>query len=473
MIKQHIKMYGAQWCPDCNRAKAFLKEHHVEYEYHDIEVDESHVRTVETINNGKRIIPTFNILNATYSNPDNQTLANVLGLNSSGQVILYGADWCPDCKRAKSYLDSHGVNYLFISIDQHAWASEEVERLNNGKRIIPTLLINGEQLTNPPNNVLQKVLKLEEVKENKLYDCVIIGAGAAGLTTSIYLQREKFSTVILEKRNIGGNAFITKKIENYPGFTSISGPELMDKMAQQAKIVGAEIKEGYEVKEIKKEGQNFILETNLGQYHGKSIVIATGSTYRRLNIPGEEELIGSGIHFCATCDGPFYRNKHVIVIGGGNSALEEAIYLSEMCEHVDVVHRKKEFSATSTYKTKLASRENMTAHMDKTCLEFLGDEKDQFKGLKVKDNESGEEKIIHADGVFIFIGLVPNTSFVEGTVDLNEKGFITSQPSSVETSLPGTFAAGDVREGAIAQVAAATGEGVIASFGVKENLRNR
>jgi len=341
---ERIQMYGADWCPDCKRAKAFLEDHGVDYEYINIEVDEEHARTVEKINNGKRIIPTFHILGKTYTNTDNRTLAQVLGINPDFRVVFYGADWCPDCKRAKAFLDQQEIFYQFISIDEHEWAAQEVEKINNGKRIIPTLIINGKPHTNPDNKALMDVLNLEEEKTDKVFDCIVIGAGASGLTTALYLQREKFSTLVLEKRNIGGNTYITKKIENYPGFQSVSGPELMDKMAEQVRAVGAEIKQGYEVKKIEHEGGFFKLETDLGEFRGKTLVAAVGSTYRTLNIPGERKLIGAGVHFCATCDGPFYKGKDVIVIGGGNSAVEEGIYLSELCKTVHIVNLKPEFS---------------------------------------------------------------------------------------------------------------------------------
>lgn len=470
-MKEQMKMYGADWCPDCKRAKAFLEEHEVDYEYINIDLDEKHARKVEEINNGKRIIPTFHILGKTYTNPDNRTLAQVLGINTDHRIVFYGADWCPDCKRAKAFLDQQEFAYQYISIDEYDWAVEKVEEINNGKRIIPTLIIDGKAHTNPDNKELMKLLKVDEKKSDTLYDCIIIGAGAAGLTAALYLQREKFSTLILEKRNIGGNTYITKNIDNYPGFKSISGPELMERMAEQVRDVGAEIKQGCEVKKIKKDGDTFFLDTDLGTFRAKSLVAAVGSTYRTLDIPGEKDLIGSGVHFCATCDGPFYKGKDVVVIGGGNSAVEEGIYLSELCEKVHLVNNSKKFSATDAIVTKLEERSNVVVHQNKTCQEFV-EEEGSFSGVKIKDNDSGEEETIQADGAFIFIGLTPNTGFLENLIDLDDKGFIDTACGTVETSMPGFFAAGDARKGAVAQVAFATGEGVVASFGVKEYLRS-
>jgi len=208
----------------------------------------------------------------------------------------------------------------------------------------------------------------------------------------------------------------------------------------------------------------------MGEYYAKSVVVAVGSTYRQLNIPNEQDLIGSGVHFCATCDGAFYRDREIIVIGGGNSALEESIFLAGFCKKVSIINRKKTFSASPTYIEKLPDLKNVEVHADKTSVAFIKNERGLFKGLQVKDNETGEVSELYADGAFIFIGLIPNTESFKEILQLNEKGFIQTEGLG-ETSVAGIFAAGDCREGAIAQVAAATGEGVLASYGVKDYLK--
>ena len=324
--------------------------------------------------------------------------------------------------------------------------------------------------TNPDNVVLTDLLSINVEKEHKIFDTIIIGGGAAGLTTSIYAQRDRFDTLILEKSTIGGNAFLTEKIENYPGFQSISGPKLMEKMEEQAKTYGAIIKTGEEVVAIDKQDDMFSVKTKGTTFLGKSIVLSTGSTYRKLGIRNEEELIGSGIHFCATCDGAFYRDKDIIVIGGGNSALEEGIFLAGFCKSVKIVHRSENFSASETYVEKLNTIGNISTYMNKTSLEFLSDEKGLFKELKVRDNTTNEASILEADGVFIFIGLIPNTKSFNGVIALDNRGFIRTT-GLAQTSVEGIFAAGDCREGAIAQVAAATGEGVLASYGIRNYLK--
>jgi len=364
------------------------------------------------------------------------------------------------------------INFQFIDTEKNEWAIPIITKLNNGKRRIPTILINDDiVLVEPSNEALRQALKIDEVKEERIFDTIIIGGGAAGLTTSIYAQRDRFSTLILEKKTIGGNAFLTEKIENYPGFTSISGPKLMDKMEEQARVYGATIKTGEDVVSIDKEKDVFKVQTKTKEYFAKSVVLSTGSTYRQLGIPGEEELIGSGVHFCATCDGAFYRDRDIIVVGGGNSALEEGIFLAGFCRSVKIIHIQKEFTASETYIEKLSSINNITTYMNKTSLEFVGDEKGLFKGLKIEDNDSKEQELLTADGAFIFIGLIPNTDAFQDIVDLDSRGFIKTT-GLAQTSAKGIFAAGDCREGAIAQVAAATGEGVLASYGLRDFLSN-
>jgi len=466
-----IQFYGADWCSDCRRAKTYLKENNIGYEFVDVDLDEAATKKVESINKGKRIIPTIIVNGKSYTNPNNAELAGVLGINEDFRVILYGADWCPDCRKSKAFLDDNQINYQFIDIDKNEWSIPIITKINNGKRKIPTIIINDEIiLVEPENEELRQVLKIDEVKEERIFDAIIIGGGAAGLTTSIYAQRDRFDTLILERKAIGGNAFLTEKIENYPGFTTISGPELMDKMKEQAQTYGAEIKTGEDVISIEKEEGLFKISTATKKFLGKSVVLSTGSTYRMLGIPGEEELIGAGVHFCATCDGAFYREKDIIVVGGGNSALEEGIFLAGFCKSVKIVNIGPEFSASETYTEKLKTIENISTYMNKTSLAFVANEEGIFEGLEIEDNETKEQTLLKADGAFIFIGLIPNTAPFKDLVDLNERGFIKTT-GLAQTSKKGIFSAGDCREGAIAQVAAATGEGVLASYGIRAYLK--
>jgi thioredoxin reductase (NADPH) len=469
-MNNQIKLYGAEWCPDCRRTKDFLIKNNFPYEYINVDVSPEASNLVENINNGKRIIPTLIIDNVSMINPSNYELSKKLGINEQGTIKLFGADWCPDCRRAKRFLQDNQLNFQFIDVDDKEESAEYVMSINNGKRIIPTLLIDDKPFTNPSNQTLTEVLKLDTPSDERIYDTVIIGAGAAGLTTAIYAQRDKFDTIILERKNIGGNAFITKKIENYPGFKEVSGPELMEKMAEQATILGTKIETGIEVKNIEKKQDHFIIYSENQLFKGKSIVVATGSTYKTLGVKGEAELIGSGVHFCATCDGAFYRDKEVIVIGGGNSALEESMFLAEFCKKVTIIHRSETFSATETYIEKLETFKNIEVILNHSIETFEADEKGLFEQIFIKNNSTKKQSQIEADGVFIFIGLIPNTNPYKSLLNLSDSGHILTKGLN-KTNVEGIFAAGDCRKGAIAQVASATGEGVVASYGLKEYLK--
>lgn len=190
-----ILLYGADWCPDCRRAKDFLKDNNIDYTFIDVDLDKEATSRVEQINNGKRIIPTVIFNDKPFTNPSNIELATVLGINEVGRVQLFGADWCPDCRRAKSFLKDNTINFEFIDVDNNDWATAKVEEINNGKRIIPTLLIDGVPHTNPDNVALTELLSINVEKEHKVFDAIIIGGGAAGLTTSIYGQRDRFDTL--------------------------------------------------------------------------------------------------------------------------------------------------------------------------------------------------------------------------------------------------------------------------------------
>lgn len=387
-------------------------------------------------------------------------------------IKLYGADWCPDCLRAKAFLNDHGIDFHFIDVDENADATALVEKINKGKRIIPTIIVDDVPYSNPDNGVLRAVLDIAPEQDQTIYDSIIIGAGAAGLTTAIYAQRDGFSTLILEKKNIGGNAYLTEKIENYPGFQQISGPELMQRMADQAKALGTLIRQGTDVRGIFKEENGFRIETNVGEYYGRSVVVATGSSYRKLKVPGENELIGSGVHFCATCDGAFYRDKEVIVIGGGNSALEEGMHLAGLAKKVTFINKGAQFTATETYIKALADFDNIEVFHQSETLSFQQNETEGFQGVQIRNRDTGAEQLIKADGAFVFVGLVPNTGFLKKTLELDERKFVATN-EDLESSVPGIFAAGDNRKGAIAQVAYAVGEGVAASYALRKFLKNK
>lgn len=388
------------------------------------------------------------------------------------RIVFYGARWCPHCRRAKQYLADHGVDFRYLDIDRDPAAAARLEKMSGGNPVIPTIIIDREMMVNPDNPTLRRILGISEKNRRRVYDVLVVGGGAAGLTAALYLQRERFETAVLEKISPGGNAALTDNIENYPGFQDISGLDLMETMAGQAARYGARIESGVEVLSLARDGNCYLARTNDGLRAGQAIIIATGSVYRTLGIPGEADLVGAGVHFCATCDGPFYRDREVIVIGGGNSALEEGLNLARYCRRVTVVSRGKKLSATRIYQEKARQAENMTILLDRESVAMKAGENGRFRALVTRDGASGRKVEITADGVFVFIGMTPNTSFLEGFLDLDDDGRIIAGGLN-ETSRKGIFAAGDCRSGAIAQVASATGEGVVASYGARDYLAGR
>lgn len=466
-----INVYGLEDEEHTNRAKKFLESHKISYNFLEIKREKKEPVLIENIDTGKVVLPTLVINDVSYPNPSDHTLESLFGINKQGRVSVFGTDWCPDTNKLKAFFQNNNINFEKINVDKCSIANSFVRETNNGECIIPTVVINGVPYTNPDHETLIEVLQIEKQKSKKTFDVIIIGAGAAGLTASIYAQRESFRTVILEKSLIGGNASLTDSIENYPGFEKISGPNLMQKMAQQALIYGAIIEMGVSAKTITKEKEDFVVTTNKGNYYAKTLLLSVGTTYRKLNINGEEDLIGKGVHFNATIGEDVYRNEEVIVVGGGNSALEEGIFLSGFCKKVKIVNLSPEFSASKTYVEKIKTISNIETFLNRTSMEFLS-ENDTFTGLKVKKNDTQETEIITGKGAFVFIGLKPNTDFLKGIVGLNKQGQIVTGILN-KTNVDGIFAAGDCREGTIAQVAAATGEGIIASYGIREFFDRR
>ncbi len=255
-------------------------------------------------------------------------------------LIVYGTPWCPDCRRSKQFLGEHRIAYDYIDIDQDPAAQAEVERLNRGNRSVPTIVFHdGSILVEPSNEVLAQKLGLVSAARYSFYDLIIIGGGPAGLTTAIYAAREGINTLILERGAAGGQVGNTQLMENYPGFDEgISGQEFAQRLVRQAKKFGVEIVQASGVQGLARTGQYLAVRTTAGkEYSARAVLIATGARYRRLMAPGERELIGSAIHFCAMCDAPFYRGKDVLVVGGGNSGFQESLFIKQFARRVTIV----------------------------------------------------------------------------------------------------------------------------------------
>jgi len=252
-------------------------------------------------------------------------------LKNSKQILIYSTIWCPDCKRAKKFFGEQRLPYISIDIEQDAEAMAFVEKVNHGKRIIPIIVCpDGSILVEPSNAQLAEKLGLKTKAQRMFYNAIVIGAGPTGLTSAFYMAREGLDTLVIEKAGLGGQAGITERLDNFPGFDEgISGAEFAERLGRQARRFGVEILEVQEVTEVNQDGTYWSVKTSDGMSYGcNALLLATGARYRKLEVPGEDELIGTNIHFCATCDGAFYKGKKILVVGGGNSGFEEGLFLT-------------------------------------------------------------------------------------------------------------------------------------------------
>jgi thioredoxin reductase (NADPH) len=310
------------------------------------------------------------------------------------------------------------------------------------------------------------------------YDCIIVGAGPAGLAAAIYSARDRFKTLLIEKLLPGGQIINTDRIENYPGFESISGTDLIEKLQNQATNFGTELKTGAEVTSLEKLSDGSIrVNCEQDKYSARSVILAPGSSYRKLDVPGEEEFrsAGGGVSYCGTCDAPFFRGKKVVAVGGGNTAIEETLHIARFATEVTLVHRRKEFRATKILQEELLEKVNESNSNLKikynsivTAIEGQG----KVRSVKLKDVETDKQEDFACDGVFIFIGMVPNTAFLKGFVELSKQNFIKCDCAYLRTDVPGIFAAGDCRVGAAMQLATAVGDGVLAAMMMKQYFRD-
>ena len=311
---------------------------------------------------------------------------------------------------------------------------------------------------------------MSEQQDIPKHDVIIVGAGPAALTAAIYTTREDIETLLFERGVVGGLAAVTDKIDNYPGFPDgVAGLSLADDLRKQAERFGAVIELG-EVTAIEDQGEYKCLETTSGPMLARAVLIATGSDYKKIGAPGEAEYYGRGVHYCATCDGAFYRDKKLVVVGGGNSAIQEAIFLTRFASHIDLLVRSTIKASDVLIKELQEYVDNgkITVHLGTTTEEIIADD-GKFVN-KVKAKKDGEIVVLEVDGVFVFVGLEPNSQFLKPTpVRLDEIGFVMTD-DHMQTSMPGVFAAGDIRSGATMQIASAAGEGATAALKLREYL---
>ena len=406
---------------------------------------------------------------------------------TEAKVTVYGAYWCPDCRRSKKLLGEQFIPFRWVDIEQDKDGEAYVLQKNNGKRIIPTIVFeDGSFLVEPSNAELAKKLGLKTEAKKTYYDLIIIGGGPAGLTASIYAAREGSDVLLIERSGLGGQAGITVGLDNFPGFPEgVTGQEFSERVVKQAKRFGVEILQAVDVERLEmEEGYHEVYTSDGKHYHSRIVLITTGASYKRLEVPGEDDYIGAGIHFCATCDGPFYKGaKEIVVVGGGNSAVEEGLHLTNFAEKVTLLVRGDRLTASQIAVDKVNQPGSKIEVKYNTIVEAIEGENSKLKTIKYRSKDDPAIKEIHPAAAFIFIGQTPNTGFLKGYAELDPYGFILTghdlkhkngndmEPLPFEMSVPGLFAAGDARHGSTKQVASAVGEGAAASISIREFLR--
>lgn len=390
------------------------------------------------------------------------------------KIIVYGADWCADCHRSRNLLESYKAAYEYVNIEADEEAKRKAMVLAGGKQIIPVIVAGDIILIEPSNQELieklnlQKETAMDEASAQK-HQVIMIGAGPAALSAAVYTTREDIETLLFERGVVGGLAAVTDMIDNYPGFPDgIEGLTLADNLRKQAERFGAVIELG-EVTKIVDEGEYKKLETTSGDMYAKAVLIATGSDYKKLGIPGEETYYARGVHYCATCDGAFYRDKRLVVVGGGNSAVQEALFLTRFATHIDLLVRStlRASDVLQQELQKAAEEGKITVHLGTTTDEIIGEDNHVTKVLGTKD---GQQVTVETDGVFVFVGLKPNSQFLKDSdIALDDVGFVMCN-ERLETSMKGVFVAGDIRSGSTMQIATATGEGATAALMIREYL---
>ena len=304
----------------------------------------------------------------------------------------------------------------------------------------------------------------------KIYDVIIIGGGPAGLTAGLYASRARLDSLLIENALLGGQMTTTELIENYPGFPQgVTGEELSRLMEDQARRFGLEIV-NQEIVEVGVHEEEKRIKTIEAEYLGKTLIICTGAEYRKLGVPGEKEYAGRGVSYCATCDGAFFRDNRVVVVGGGDSALTEALFLTKFVKELTVIHRRDALRATKIYQERAFANSKIKFLWDSVVQEIKGDKVVQC--VLVKNVKSGEVKEFNAEGVFLFVGLTPRTEFLKGSIEQDEWGYIVTN-ANCETSVMGVFAAGDCTRKLLRQIATAIGDGATAAFAAEKYLETR
>ena len=396
-------------------------------------------------------------------------------------LVEFSVPWCVYCRRLAPALESVAEEYQDTLVFGAVNIDDEPELAQSERiEVVPTLLIyqNGQVLGSivAPESRAQLVAFIEETLQHReqeanitehIYDMIVVGGGPGGYTAALYAARAGLDTVILEKLSAGGQMALTEQIDNYPGFEDgIDGFSLGEKMKRGTERFGVETKLT-EVLSLDLSGTVKKAATSEGPLFARTIVLATGAGPRELGVESEQELIGKGVNYCAACDGMFYKNKTVVIAGGGNTAAADALILSRICKKVIVVHRRDTLRATKIYHEPLMKAENVEFRWDSEIIELLHDEK--VIGIRLRNVKTGEETTLACDGVFVSIGRKPSSELVKDQVEVDSAGYIIADEST-RTNIPGVFAVGDVRTKALRQVVTAVADGATAVHYAEEYL---
>ena len=309
-----------------------------------------------------------------------------------------------------------------------------------------------------------------EGEKSKAYEVIIIGGGPAGLTAGLYTSRSRLRTLLIESSIFGGQITTTELIENYPGFPQgITGAELGQLMEEQARRFGLEMV-NQEALEVKLEGEKKVVRTHEADYEAEVLIVSSGTEYRRLGIPGEEEFVGKGVSFCATCDGAFFQDSRIVVVGGGDSALTEALFLTKFAKEVTIIHRRDALRATKIYQERTFANPKIKFLWNSVMQEIKGDK--MVQSILVRNVKTGEVKEFETEGVFLFVGIVPRTQFLKGLVQMDDGGYVLTN-EDCETSVKGIFAAGDCRKKLLRQITTAVGDGATAASAAEKYLEEK
>ena len=399
-------------------------------------------------------------------------------------IRMYSTSWCPDCHRAKDFLKSRGVAFEEIEIEERPEAAEIVMRENDGKRRVPTLEIDGNFHGNPSLARLGELVAGRDGDGKRAPSAafekadwtgaetrsmVIVGTGPAGLTAALYGARADLEPLVLRGAEPGGQLVTTTEVENFPGFPDgILGPELIERFEKQAERFGAELRYGTVTAVDLSERPFRLLVDEEMPLLAETIVISTGASAKYLGLENERRLLGRGVSACATCDGAFFREKRLAVVGGGDTALEEALFLTRFTDDVTVIHRRNELRASKVMQDRVRKNDKIRFLFSRTVEDVLGE--DEVEAIVVKDMKTGETSRLALDGLFVAIGHKPNTDLFRGVLDMDEVGYLRTEGASSVTNVPGVFASGDVQDPHYRQAITAAGSGATAALDAERFL---